>query len=289
MEEGVIITADPGMERVHLFDRDDGRLIRRMEFDQPTVEERRLALLRTGGVLCGPKSEGGTEGIAAVSLTTGEDAWSMALPQSVGGFFVPKEGYIGLGLLGGAVRIVEAATGEVVSEHSIPTVHFVMDGVLFERTLLVRYLASPNRAAYQALDILAGQVLWSNANVAPLERWSQPVEVFAGAVAVMTTVDAPPDPRMQAQGPLLAVSFLATKSGAPLGPPIPMAPVHVPMAVTGEFGVWPGAVIVGTYEGIRGLRTEPREEAEAGAGAGTYGTNAVEPVEPQKPPEHDGS
>ena len=97
----VIVTLDSKRQRAQVLAAADGRMICRALFEQPDLQAERIDIVGTAGMLVGPRSDREADAVAGVVLADGEQAWQMRLSQPLVRLFVPADGYVGIGLLGG--------------------------------------------------------------------------------------------------------------------------------------------------------------------------------------------
>lgn len=257
MTEDRVLTADPVLERVHLFRRSNGDLIRRVLFEQPDPEARLVDVVRTKGSLCGPASTSDSDGLMAVDLGSGNTLWEVRLDKPLYALFKPQEGYLGVGLLGGDVRILDARTGDLIMERRVAGVHAVTDGVLFDGTFLVEYVTLSGSLRYHeltALDVATGRELWRREDVFPLGLPSDPLPVVGGRVPVAL--------RPQGQGPRrrapIRVTMLDLRTGSNVGEEMVLVRGRSPAILNGDLVILPdaGVVVIGLDKQIHALRIE---------------------------------
>ncbi|MEK7730308.1 MAG: PQQ-binding-like beta-propeller repeat protein, partial [Planctomycetota bacterium] len=174
-----VMTADATRQRVHLFDRADGRLVKRILFrsaeggSQPI-----LRLVRTAGMIVGPEASGATRGVVAVDDALGDVVWRVELDKPPVQLFEPQEGYLGIGLGQGMVRIVDANSGETVLERQVSRAYSVTGGVLFDGLLVLRVDAirgQKQSAQLAALDVATGEEVWRREDISSLPYPDEPL------------------------------------------------------------------------------------------------------------------
>ncbi|MHC4695805.1 MAG: outer membrane protein assembly factor BamB family protein [Planctomycetota bacterium] len=264
LTDTVVATADVWLQRVQLFDRTDGTLIKQLWFGQPDRES--LLLVRhvlTEGIVCGPDCTARSDGVIAVDLATGEPAWRKRLDKPLVQLFRPREGYVGITLLGGDVRIVDVTTGDAVMETRVPGAHFVFDGVLSDSTLVVKYLGAQDTSApsgLAAFDMETDNVLWQRDDLAA-GMGSAPLSVVAGRLPVVLKAEFPSDGPKEGSGLVL----LDLRTGREIGPTAQVPFTEAGARFNGDLSVVGGSVVAGTTHGIHGFPTEPvRDGAEDG-------------------------
>jgi hypothetical protein len=168
MEGDAVVFADADMKRAHILSRNDGRLISRILLRQPDPEHERVTLVLSQGMLYGPDRLPGGEGVAAFDVRNGERRWRVEVGKPIVSLFEPKTGYLGVGLLGGDVKILNERSGEVVLERSDPSVRAVNSGVMWAGTLILRSTAlrGPKQSiGLAAFDIATGVEEWRRKDV----------------------------------------------------------------------------------------------------------------------------
>ncbi len=253
-----VITADPRLERVHLFDRVDGQLIKRVLFKQPDPRNLLVNLVPVGDVLCGPVSRSDSRGVAAVDLASGEIAWEMKVDKPIVQLFSPQDGYLGVGLLGGDVRIVEASTGEPVIERRVTGAQAVVRGTLTDGTLVVQQntVETGVRAvAMTALDVATDAELWHRDDVIPLWRMDRALRVVGGRIPVLFR---PGQRGGGGRGNRLRLAMIDVRTGTVVGEEVFLQTANPQTRLNGDFELLPasGVAVVGTDKAIRALRTE---------------------------------
>ena len=255
MEGDRIVTADGGMQRVNIFDRPTGYLIRRVLFDQPDPDRQIIPLVSSGGVLCGPAASSEYEGIQGMEIATGEVLWQTRVDKPVARLFKPRNGYLGIGLLGGDVRIVDATTGELLVEHRVPGAHVVVDGRLIDGTLLVQHYASRDpkyKHSISALDIATGEEVWKRDDLISLTEVGDALRVFGGRLFSATMVKTVERRRRQE----LRFSLLDVRTGKPVGAETTFSRTNEAIQLSGDFAVYPqaGMALFGTGKLVQTLK-----------------------------------
>ena len=250
-----IITQDPYRQRIHLFDSTDGRLIRRVLLRQPDIRSGLVDLVLTAGVLCGPDVVGKSERILAVDVETGANLWTLELDKPLIQLFEPREGFVGVGLLGGDLRIIEAATGEVLLERRVPSVHAVVDARMHEGTLIIQAVNIRRDKLHPELvgmDIATDSVLWRRKDLTALGWQETPFDVIEGVVPAIVEHKDPESPRMRRLGLVMIDARTGKNRGdiANLTQHRSQAPLRL------DFDIRPDAAIVDTGLGIKAFRLE---------------------------------
>lgn len=183
-----IVVVDDRLRRAHIFARDDGRLIKRILFDQPDPQGDLVELLVTDGVLCGPVVGKNLEFVKGIDIETGEPLWRIEVEKPLVQLFEPKLGYVGIGLLGGDVIIVEAATGEEVIRRRITGAHGVTRAAMVDGTLLVQHFndrTGIRAASLSAIDVATHSELWDRDDVTPLWLGEEQLRLTGGRMPVL--------------------------------------------------------------------------------------------------------
>ncbi len=250
-----VVTIDEAQQRVHLFDRKDGRLIDRAIFRQPDPMGLALNVVVSGGVVCGPIYSQDFQGVSATSLETGQGLWRMSASNPIGEVFVPKEGYIGVSLLGGEVRIIDAGTGDIVISRLLAEAHMITDGALVDGTLLLQYMPSANRPDTQrfaAMDVATGDEMWRADDRAPLTTSQLARHVRAGRVPAAVVVRARPGMKRDE----LHITMLDVDTGESVGMTAVVNDYEHALLVRSGVQMLPagGVGLIGTGSSIRAYR-----------------------------------
>lgn len=253
-----IVTADPRRERVHLFDRADGSLVKRIDFRQP---EPPVDLTLTDGLVCGPTGKLNSSGVRAVDLINGEVRWEIELTKPLVQLFVPQDTFLGIGLLGGDVRIIEIATGHVVLQRRVADAHGVARGTLVDGTLLVQHYTVKHgvrASALSALDVATDTELWRRDDVIPLWRMERPLRVVGGRLPVLLrpeNLQGSKQQRKQRQKQA-RLTMIDIRTGLGAGEEVTLSQNRNVIQFNSDFEVLVGAgvAIVGTDTAIYALR-----------------------------------
>jgi outer membrane protein assembly factor BamB len=265
-----VMTADAARQRVHLFDRADGRLVKRILFrsaeggSQPI-----LRLVRTAGMIVGPEASGATRGVVAVDDALGDVVWRVELDKPPVQLFEPQEGYLGIGLGQGMVRIVDANSGETVLERQVSRAYSVTGGVLFDGLLVLRVDAirgQKQSAQLAALDVATGEEVWRREDISSLPYPDEPLRMEDGVIPALVET-MPPEvtpsgvatPRTRS-----AVVLIDARTGRNLGLGADLTPTGMGGRFTGDVVMRPGAVIVGTQRTVNAYRAKTAERDGTG-------------------------
>ncbi len=270
-----VVTVDAGRQRVHLFDRADGRLVKRVLFRQTDPTQPPVSLVRTAGMIIGPDSTGPSKGVIAVDEASGEPAWKVELDRPAMQLFEPQEGYLGIGLGQGMVRIIDAANGETVLERQVAGAYSVSGGVLFDGLLVLRVDAVRGQRQVPqlvALDVATGEEAWRREDVASLPSTESPVgdlRVDHGVLPALVETMQPDSPTASPAGVAMpksrsALVLIDVRTGRNAGLGADLTAATSGGRSAGDIVIRPGAVIVGTTRGVSAFRTKPVERHEAG-------------------------
>jgi outer membrane protein assembly factor BamB len=281
LHENSVVFTDDAMKRVHILDRESGRLIQQILLRQPDPEHERIDLVQAGGMLYGPDSTGPGDGVAAFDLQSGERRWRIDLDKPVVALFEPAAGYLGIGLLNGDLRIVSAATGEVILERSDPNVRAVIGGVMWDGTLILRCagvggqgrenlgrgsgLRQGNELA--AFDIATGAEVWRRRDATALLPGDVPLSIIGGVIPAIVE-----QPRDAGSGPRdpggvatprggATITLIDARTGADSGTPVDLNAAIQGTTLNGDMGFWPNVLVIGTIKGIHAVRVESTKPA----------------------------
>lgn len=255
-----VMTADASKQRVHLFDRADGREVGKIFFRQPNAESGLVHLVSMDGVLCGPEASGSGDSLVGISLATGEQLWRLSLDRPIAQIFSPGEGRIGAGLLGGGIRLIEPRTGEVLLERHFSKGLPVVDATMVDGTLIAQaerrhgQLRVPELVA---IDIATGEEVWARADLASLQEPPGPLVVTGGAIPALVdgaraTVNAAgaPGPRN-----FIGLTMINVKNGQVAGTLIDDLPAaSTGVRMTRDLAVRAGLVVIGSNRGLYAYR-----------------------------------
>lgn len=257
-----VATLDDLLERVTLVSRVDGRLIKQLRFRQPDPTRLMVGLVHTGGVLCGPqRTEGGEDELVGYQVRTGEQAWRVKLDKPLANLFEPAEGFVGMALLGGEVRVLRAADGEVMSHRAVPGAQIVIDGVLLDGLFLTRHAPGSGGMAnseLNAVDAATGEPLWKRGDIRALAGMTDHLRGHGGQLVVVVDY-LPAGTKVKRVG----LSIIDVRTGQSVGPIADLPQVDPRVPFDGEIGVWPDAVVVQIRDAMYGFALKP---LAAGAG-----------------------
>jgi outer membrane protein assembly factor BamB len=256
MLSGRVITADAHLSRVHLFNREDGRLIRRVLFQQPDPRHNLVNLVRAEGVLYGPQRTTNSDSVVAVDLVTGEPVWRLTVNKPLVQLFRPQDGYLGIGLLGGDVWIVDTKTGEIILDRRVPGARGVTNGVLFDGILLVQHtqiVGGRSLPRLVALDVATGDLIWHRHDFAPVVGLNASLRLFGGHLPALIQYSGQGLSRRKAMG----LAVIDARTGWNIGADVRLISADSRATFSGDFRIFPGGVAIGTDEAFVALGTQP--------------------------------
>ncbi|MHC4094168.1 MAG: outer membrane protein assembly factor BamB family protein, partial [Planctomycetota bacterium] len=254
--DSFVLAVDEEVRSVQVFDLSDGTLRSRLSFQPVELWAGDLELFYGDGLICGPDGSA----VVAYELATGRERWRLPVPEGLAGVFQVSQDLLGVGAVGGQLRLVEIATGEVVFEQQVASSgDGVIDGTLDSGTLVVVGLVDASAAQCElvGIDVTAKAVRWKRADLATSWR---PVWFFERARGVLPALvelaeesDGGPVP----SGPRLGLAMIDVVSGHDLGLVLLPDGGVAGERLSGYVEVWPGCLVVGTSDRIVGLRTQP--------------------------------
>ena len=177
------------------------------------------------------------------------------MDKPIAQLFNPAPGFVGVGLLGGDVRVIGSATGDPVIEHRVVGAGSVSDGVLLDGILIVRYDVSRNNRKFPnlaALDVSTGEELWRRTDLAADAHALLRLDVVDGALPVLLEIAG--QGRNQRRAGLAIVDV---RTGANRGEVVDLQLARSRVTFSGDLVLAPGAVIIGITKGVEAYRTEP--------------------------------
>ncbi|MEK6676662.1 MAG: PQQ-binding-like beta-propeller repeat protein [Planctomycetota bacterium] len=258
-----VVTADATLERIQLFSLTDGRLIRQVQFRQADPRSRLTRLVLSDGILCGPDSTQQSGAVFAVDLADGRNLWRTELSKPVSQLFEPEPGEVGIGTMGGDVRIVKLCTGKLEWDYHIPDANTVFDGTKLNNVLVLEHSAPPSPLSRHWTAVFPGsnETLWRRSDLAPMGRWNERIKIVDSKLATVLEV---PDSRAQAVR-LLRLALIDPITGQDVGPQVDLhggRAANTPLALTGDWGFWSDLVVVGSHDGLILVSTAPEGTKE---------------------------
>ncbi|MCH8150300.1 MAG: PQQ-binding-like beta-propeller repeat protein, partial [Planctomycetes bacterium] len=258
MLNGMVLTADESLERVHMLDRRDGRLVKRVLFRQPDLDDQPVRLAHTTGVICGPDATASSDAILAVDAKTGEKRWEKTLEKPLVHLFVPKEGYIGVGMLSGKVLILDAQSGEMILDRDIPLGRAAEFGVLTDGLLVVQHanaVAAGKRRAPSliAIDIATGEVVWVRLDLAVAGGVNGSLHVINGVIPAVIKYPGDGPARFRSEG----LVMIDARTGENIGADVKLVSKNSQARVLNDFRIMADRIVVGTEKKYVALHTIP--------------------------------
>ena len=262
MGDDCVITTDPSQQRVHVLNRADGRMIGQVLFGQPDPDARPVRLIWTGGMLCGPDSTGKSDAVLAVNIRDGTSAWRFEVTKPLAQLFEPQEGYLGVGLLGGDVLIIDVSTGEVVLEQQVATVAPVTDGLFIDGTLVVQTESHQGQRTIvdlTAFDVATGEEIWERKDLTPVLGSPPPLRAVDGALPVMVASrgSAVKPGGIAVRTTSVALTTIDLQTGLNSGSAIDLPSTTSGTQMSDDMLIGPGTIIVGTSKSIQAFKTAP--------------------------------
>lgn len=235
--------------RVSIFDLASGELRKRVNFYQADMEGGLMPIVSIGDVVAGPDRSPLGDEITAYRLSDGQEAWRVKLDKPLGHLFSVEDDYLGVGLLGGDVLLLDPANGEVMIDHSVKPVSTVY-AVRFEGTTM--YVAGesvPNRYTFSilsALDIATGEQLWQRDQISLLPGSSGEIPIVGGLIPVAIREPVPGNTRIRTTG----VHYLDARTGESRGPVGELLTNRSADRLTEDFVVIGDTVVTGTTQRV---------------------------------------
>jgi outer membrane protein assembly factor BamB len=262
MRSDCVVTADASLQRVNVFGRGDGRLIGQVLFSQPDVKDKLVQLVWTGDMLCGPDSTAGADAVIAVNMVDGASAWRVEVNKPLVQLFEVQEGFVGAGLLGGDVWIINASTGEVVLQQQVASVAPVTDGLFVDGTLVVQTESTQSQRTYvdlTAFDVATGEEIWEREDIVPFLGSPPPLRAVNGAVPALV---ASRGSNVRSGGIAertrgIALAMIDLDTGLNSGPVIDLPSMNSGTQMKGDMRIAPSTLIVGTTKNIQAFKIGP--------------------------------
>jgi hypothetical protein len=160
--------------------------------------------------------------------------------------------------------MVEVKTGAIVMDRTLPGVRVVHDGLLVHGTLVLREVATSRQMGLRALDVATGETMWSRTDLPPLERWSGPLRM-AGDTLPFVLESEPSRPGGTKR---LDLVTLDVQTGEKLQATVPILESTSAAKLHSDLWIYPGMIVLGTNDGVRGYRTQPWAKTPRGDGGG---------------------
>jgi hypothetical protein len=228
-------------------------------FQQPDPEIGPTRLVRAGSILAGPDSTSETDAVRGVDMVTGEERWRHSVVKPIVQLFKPEQMYVGVGLLGGDVLILDAASGDVVVERHVSNGLPVTDGALVDGTLVVlgeRRQGQLRVPELSAIDIATGEELWPRNDLAALNEPPGRLLVFGGSTPAILNVT---ESTVQGTGVNvrkneLGLAMIDVRTGAVSGEIVELPAASSGTRINRDLAVRPGMIAVGSSRAIQAFR-----------------------------------
>lgn len=248
--EGRVLACDHRLESVTLLDQTSGARLASVQFRQPDSKGKLADIVTTGGLLCGPDFDERSDYVVAYDVDTGERRWQADLGgRPLVHLFKPADGLVGVGLLGGGLRVLDGRTGATLLDAHVPGAQSVTDGVVLGDALLVAHAVRADVGVVPHLALLdsaSGRLLWRRDDVIPVSALSgSRAEPAVRAPVVMQLVDE------EDGGPAgVALAVLDRPTGQIVDRPVMLLPDKARENLTGDFAWRRGGFAAGTTRGI---------------------------------------
>ena len=259
-----IVTADAAMKRAQILDRRTGDLRARVFFRQPDPKFGPVRLVRVGDVLCGPDSDAQSDGLVGISLADGKRRWRIDVDRPVAQLFEPDDHLLGAGLLGGGVRIVDPASGEVVMERQIASASAVTDGKFVNGTLVVQSERGRGQAQAPTLtgiDVATDEELWRREDLAGVSGESPGAMRIVGSV-IPAIVQTDRVAGAAVRRDIMALVTIDVRTGNNVGSPAELPTYNTGTQVNRDLAVAGGHLLVGSGKEVQAFRLGSRTRGD---------------------------
>ncbi|MFQ5491332.1 MAG: PQQ-binding-like beta-propeller repeat protein, partial [Phycisphaerae bacterium] len=263
--DGFVVVTNYELTRASAFALDDGAPTATLTFEQDESMDRVVRPAQTQGLLCGPQGQA----VVAYELATGQRRWGVDVPGELVRIFIPAPGRIGIGTLGGRLKLINARTGRVLLDQLLPGCrNGVVDGALDGQTLLVGGIIdrpAGRRPALVGLDVKTGQVRWERQDLAMYSRRPWYFDFARGVVPALVELspqdDGQPSPKRRSNNRPVALVLIDAHTGQNIGPAF--GKNEGGERLTGDLEMRAGCLAVGTSHAVRLIRIEPTAGARA--------------------------
>jgi outer membrane protein assembly factor BamB len=256
VRDGLCITLDNQRRKVTTYNLKTGRLLSTVEFRQPEADDTTIPVIYENGHLIGPD---GPSDVACYSARSGELNWRFATPDALRWLFKPGDGYVGISCFKGRVVLIDALSGDVRTDVSIPKdSKGYAEGVLLDDRLILMPMTEKSRGDdpdLYGIDANTGQVVWKREHlgVVGLNRhalWQQ-LTLAEKVMPVLRRVDVDSENSLLPSRGELAIELIDKRTGETIGEPV-RTQLYLTShnALSGEFGLWPGQFILGANQGL---------------------------------------
>jgi tetratricopeptide (TPR) repeat protein len=261
LKDDMCFTLDNLRQRATAYDAANGRRIATLEFRQPPGEAPPVPLVYEHGHLVGPEDE---HTVVCYALRTGGENWRLALPQEVRWVFNAGEGYVGVCGAEGHFRLIDILSGDVALSVQLPELRSgYAEGVIRDDMLVLMTAGRTNRGpdpSLVGLDLATGSVRWRRDGFGPtgasqFAHWKR-LHTADEVVPMFRRAIVESDNPFQREAGNIELEIIEVRSGETIGPTVSTGhAVTDHERLTGEFGHWPGYLLVGTRRGIMSVPT----------------------------------
>ncbi|MBI1827742.1 MAG: PQQ-binding-like beta-propeller repeat protein [Planctomycetes bacterium] len=256
MDDSRIVSQDPTGQRIHVFDRSNGALVVQFALRQPDPGHETISIVHAEGRLFAPDASAEGDAVAAFDLSDGHSLWRVPVDHPIASLFEPGKGYLGVGLLGGDIRILDMRSGDVILEKSVSGARNVLDARLIDGTLVALFaIQKGDRRSFNliAFDVPTGDEVWHKSDVTV----NPPVlAVYGGLIPVISetqradiNTQGVAQPRTQT-----VISLVDIHTGMTAGNMVDIPGTNGGRP-TGEIALYPDALLVGTTKGLTAFKT----------------------------------
>ncbi len=211
-----VITADARMQRVHIIDRENGRLVRQILYEQPDDDGDLVSLVITDSHVYGPTHSTRVDGLLGVDLVNGEDVWQRELDKPLVQLFALNEHTLGVVLLGGGGYVIDVAKGYQSTPFFFERIARLMDLHLVDDSLIAVYPERVNRRqaiSMKAINLVSGKQQWLRQDLAVVQQKTSTVRVRGKVIfAVLNSGSGP-----RAQDTQYSVAAIHAETGEDAG------------------------------------------------------------------------
>lgn len=270
-----VVGADSELERVQMFRRDNGRLIRSVEFRQPAAEWGARSLIVTDDIVIGPDCSHPAEGstsidssrpmkptckldrLTAVETGGGTERWSRNFDRSILRIFELNAGCMGVAFRDGVVILLDMKSGEELLQRTVPDADVVYDAMLANGLLIALHGSGAGGVVRRltALDVATGELVWHRGDVAAATRCNWPLRSVGD---VLPTCVENPGRGATGGGATIALALVDVREGVSIGPQANLLGHGMANTVSEGWEIWPGWLILDTRDRPLAVQTQPR-------------------------------
>jgi outer membrane protein assembly factor BamB len=259
LKDGFCFTLDNLRQSATVYAADTGKWISNLRFVQPDDTLTPIPLIYTDYHVVGPA---GPQTLVCYSVRGGAENWRYAMPSPLRWTFNAGAGYVGAGSADGSLRLLDVLAGDVVLEARIDeNAEGNAEGIIVDDTLLVMATAPTTRGHQPTLtsyDLATGEQRWrrdgfGSTGASQYALWKL-MHVARDVIPIYRRMATNQGSELQQRAGLIAVEVIDKRTGDTVGAPVSTGR-HVTLSeqLNGEFGLWPGRMLVGTRRGIVAL------------------------------------